>query len=125
MPKIQDDRRLLDLTVADLRAVVREELEAVLGGEREPAGALLTAERVAALLGVSERTIANLREMGLPVIWVTPDSPRFDRGEVLRWIGEVSPYLAAGEPKPGTVPGWSEAWVAWVARGCRGEKPTE
>lgn len=120
IPKLGDDRPVAVLTVAELRAIVRDEVEATLGEARGTAG-LLTVTELGELLRVSERTIATLRGEGLPTVWVTPDSPRFDRAEALAWCREVSAWVEAGQPvREGP---WTDAWLAWVKAGCRGPKP--
>jgi hypothetical protein len=71
-------------TLWDLRALVREELEAMLC-ERASAPALLTGAQLARELQISERTIFSLREEGLPLIRVG-DSPRYVLADVLQWL---------------------------------------
>lgn len=101
-PEIEDTRLAATLTVAELRRIVRDEIESVLGASRGVPNPLLTAAEVCELLRISEKTLATMRAHGeLPTIWVTPDAPRFDRAEVLAWVRETSNWLKANKDKTG------------------------
>ena len=106
---VRDERPVAALTVAELRDIVRDEVEAVLGESRGEPGALLTVDGLAALLNISTRTLDSLRDMGLPTVWVTPDSPRFERAAAMTWIRGISEWFAAGRPSTGTF-GGPEGW---------------
>jgi hypothetical protein len=97
MAEFEDDRPVAMLRVSELRAIIRDELEAVLGESRGPVG-LLTVAELATLLRISERTLADLRGYGLPTVWVTPDAPRFERAEALAWIRGFGAWMKAGAP---------------------------
>ena len=101
-PTVRDERPAVQLTVAELRDIVREEIEAVLLQARGVPNPLMNTTELAELLRVSERTIASLRDMGLPVTWITPDSPRFERDAVMTWVRAVSEWIAAGCPSDWT-----------------------
>jgi excisionase family DNA binding protein len=48
---------------------------------------LLSPATVARLLDVSRTTITRLHQSGsLPVVWVTPETPRIMRADLARWI---------------------------------------
>jgi hypothetical protein len=101
-PELEDTRLAATLTVAELRRIVRDEIEGVLGATRGVPNPLLTPAEVCELLRISEKTLATMRAHGdLPTIWVTPDAPRFDRAEMLAWVRETSAYLQANKDKSG------------------------
>lgn len=77
---------VVQLSAADLKALLREELEGALA-EREARPALIDQNALARELGVSSRTIYTLRERGLPTVMVG-DSPRFELAVVLEWLRE-------------------------------------
>lgn len=77
---------LVQLTVDELRALLRAEVDAALG-ERPTAPALLTQDALARELGVSPRTVYELRQQGLPTVLVC-ESPRFELAACLAWLRE-------------------------------------
>lgn len=80
---------LVQLSVDDLRALVRTEIDAALA-EQSQAPALLTQDALAHELGVSTRTIYELRQRGLPVVLVC-DSPRFELQACIAWLAAQAP----------------------------------
>jgi hypothetical protein len=88
---------LVTLDVAQLRAVVAAAVVDALESEParpEPLPALLTQKTLAFELGCSDRQIWNLRQQGLPVVWLG-ESPRFELATVLAWLRARQ---APGEP---------------------------
>lgn len=83
--KAPDDSMVVQLTVAELRELVRSEVEAALGEARK-APALLSRARLAEALDVSLPTLDRLRaEAGFPEL-VVGEAPRFDLAAVLAWL---------------------------------------
>lgn len=78
----------VQLTESDLRALVREELAALLVDLNPPAPppALLDRQALAAQLGICAKTLDRLRgEPNFPELKVG-DAPRFELGAVLAWL---------------------------------------
>lgn len=84
---------LVTLTVGQLSELIRVEVATALEGF-QPAQrpALLDKRGLAMELGVSERTIDRLRELGMPVLMLL-DSPRFQLGAVLEWLAHNGPRV--------------------------------
>lgn len=78
------------IRVDDLRRLVREELEHVLGRDRDQAAILLDRAALAKALTVSMPTIDRLRHAGMPTTWVI-ESPRFHLDEVIAWLRAQRP----------------------------------
>ncbi len=47
---------------------------------------LLTVDELAAKLGISRRTVFQLRKEGLPVVVIRAKAVRYDLDDVLRWL---------------------------------------
>lgn len=77
---------LVQLTTEDLRALVNDAVADALAERANDNGpALLDQAQLAKAIGVSTRTIFELRKQGLPTVWVC-ESPRFELAAVLDWL---------------------------------------
>lgn len=92
---------LVQLTRGELEVLVREAVieavAAVQDGGTAPA--LLDRQQLARALGVSERTLRRMRDLGLPTLWLI-DSPRFELAAVLEWVRSNSAHLHANVQSP-------------------------
>jgi hypothetical protein len=79
-----DTALVVTLTLGQLRAMVREEIDRAVE-EVEGPPALIDTNALSRHLGVSSRTVFELRKQGLPVVWLC-DSPRFELGACLDWL---------------------------------------
>lgn len=80
-----NDSMVVQLTVAELRQLVRTEVAAAIG-DAQQAPPLLQRAELAQALGVSMPTLDRLRrESGFPELLVG-DAPRFERAAVLAWL---------------------------------------
>jgi len=73
------------LTLGQLRAVIRSEVAHELGAREESPPALIDQKQLARHLGLSERSVYELRQRGCPTVLVL-DSPRFELAAVLAWL---------------------------------------
>lgn len=80
-----DDAPAFTLTVGELKALLREELGALLGKAAAPLPLLLDREGLAAALGCSSSLIDKLRRQGMPTVRLG-ESPRFELERCLEWI---------------------------------------
>lgn len=79
-----DAALVVTLTRGDLRSLLREELDRCVA-EIEAPPALITQGDLARHLGVSDRTVFELRKQGLPTVWIC-ESPRFELATCLEWL---------------------------------------
>jgi predicted DNA-binding transcriptional regulator AlpA len=78
------DRLAVTLTVAELKALVAEEVRVALA-ERRGAPRLLTREQVCEALQISLSTIARLQREGMPCVRIY-EAPRFELENVVAWM---------------------------------------
>src|SRR6185295_201725 len=80
-------RRIIDLTEADLEAIIDRRLDAAIAELRAaPASALDDIGTLSKALCISPKTLQRLRTEPLFPELRLLDSPRFDRAEVIAWI---------------------------------------
>lgn len=77
------------ISVEDLRALIREELEAATPAPVEPPR-VLDRKGLASALGCCVDVIDKLRREGMPMIYVA-ESPRFELAAVLDWLRTRAP----------------------------------
>jgi hypothetical protein len=82
-----NERMAVTLTVEELRALIRVELDAAREREKppEPEPALVNAHRMAWILNVSRTTIHRLRLDGCPVVRVG-DTYKYEPEAVIAWL---------------------------------------
>lgn len=95
---VDNDRMIVTLTVGELRALIREEVQRALaerrgGAAAGPARSYIGPEELAKHFGVSRGTVHN---------WVrTGGCPHEVRGKIVRFkLSDVEAWFAAGKPRP-------------------------
>lgn len=58
----------------------------------EPIVALMTTAEVALLLRVNRSTLSRWRSLGIGprVVWLSPSMPRYQRADVVAWLGQAA-----------------------------------
>lgn len=75
---------VVTLSPEQLRALVREELEARAKADNEQP-ALLDTRQAARALGVCTKTLSALRKRGMPCVFIG-DIPKFDVADCIDWL---------------------------------------
>lgn len=92
---------VVTMTRSELRQLLSEVVTDALNAHDPPApSALLDRHEIARALGVSARTVARLREAGMPVVWVI-ESPRFELADVMDWLRTNPEQAGRGGDKIG------------------------
>ena len=98
---MKDNAAVVTLTIGQLREIVSDAVREALS-ERDKAPALINLKTLAQKIGITERSILDLRKQGLPNTMIG-DSPRFALSEVIEWlqlkdVREIAAALAKFTP---------------------------